>query len=142
MESQFDPRLLLLVEGKGSKLFKASILPASDVSCAFLSCAMKVPQVFFLQQCCFSFCPSGQTDHVSPGPDIDIDAETGNVGVYTCGFFTYAHTCTHVSGDCLRKQNSDQKSRLRETKCTRLAWMMDEGIRQTKTAMIGLINRL
>lgn len=39
MESQFDPRLLLLPDGKGSKLFKASILPAADVSCAFLLCA-------------------------------------------------------------------------------------------------------
>lgn len=39
MESQFDPRLLLLLDGKGSKLFKASILPAADVPRAFLSCA-------------------------------------------------------------------------------------------------------
>lgn len=39
MESQFDPRLLLLLDRKGSKLFKATILPAADVSRAFLPCA-------------------------------------------------------------------------------------------------------
>lgn len=39
MESQFDPRLPLLLDGKGSTLFKASILPAADASRTFLSCA-------------------------------------------------------------------------------------------------------
>lgn len=110
MESQFDPRLLLLLDGKGSKLFKASILPAADVPRALLSCckAINAPQVF-LQQCSSSYCPSGQTDKASSGPDIDVAAETGNVGVYPCGVSTYAHTCTHVCGGRLRKQCSDQK---------------------------------
>lgn len=110
MESQFDPRLLLLLDGKGSKLFKASILPAADVPRAFsVMCkAINAPQVF-LQRCCFSYCPSGHTDNASSGPDIDVAAETGNVGVYPCGVSTYAHACTHVSGGRLRKQCSDQK---------------------------------
>lgn len=47
MESQFDPRLLLPLDGRGSKLFKASILPAADVSRAFLSCA----EQFMLLRC-------------------------------------------------------------------------------------------
>lgn len=98
MESQFDPRLLLLLDGKGSKLFKASIFTSRRRLLRFsLMCkATNAPQVF-LQQCCFSYSPSGQTDNVSSGPDIDIGAD---VGVYTCGFFTCAHTRTHVSGDC------------------------------------------
>lgn len=50
MESQFDPRLLLLLDGKGSKLFKASILPAADVSCAFLLCAKQ----WMLLRCFYS----------------------------------------------------------------------------------------
>lgn len=50
-----------------------------------------------------------------PGTDIDVDAETGDVGVYPCGFFTHAHTWTRVCKDCLRKQDSDQKGGERQS---------------------------
>lgn len=43
------------------------------------------------------------------GPDNDVDAKTGKVGVYVIPVgSSHMQTHAHVSGDCSRKQNTDQ----------------------------------
>lgn len=125
MESQFDPRLLLLLDGKGSKLFKASILPAADVSCAFLLCAKQ----WMLLRCFYSSVVSLialQDKQTFPHGQIStlmLRQEAWEfIPVGSSHIHTHAHTCTHVSRDCLRKQNSHQKRRWKGTKCTRLVF--------------------
>lgn len=125
MESQFDPHLLLLLDGKGSKLFRASILAAADVAGVFLLCAKQWMLLRCFTAALLLLLPFRRIRQRFLGARYwrrRWDGRRGSLSLSVLPVCT--HTSAHVSGDGLCKQGSDQKRRWKGTQSTRLAGIL------------------